>query len=538
MRICGRALRRVHTDPNIFLIDDFLTEAEIQHLDGLVTPARFAKSYTDADDGKKVVDDYRTSTFVHLGKSCDAHIRQIESRAATIVGMAPDYVEPLQVVQYSEGQKFETHHDMGTLGPDNTVEQVIPPRRLITFFIYLNSLPDDAGGHTEFPMLNLKVRPVRGQALLFCNVRRNGEPDERVIHRACPVEGRHVKVGMNLWIVDQSMAGLACVPARTSAWGGKRGGAKKTKDAPNKEAAQKGSAQGQDKANGSKPLGLLARLAASDAKGDASRAPRQHSPRAHGAPPPATDSTGGEERAGRGMRGGAFDTSGKREGAAGAGESQAESSTRKPKRRRDASLYFEETSPRQAGYLSETDEVQGVAGGGKRLKKSNSGGGGKSGCNGSGTSGSDAGGGSKDAGSAGRKRMLPRGADQEKLAAGRCEAGRQQHLSLRQGLRNSMATSRGGRRLTPCNLNLVPGLGAGRGRGRGRRGQRGRGAKAVGARGRQTIEAADGQAGGLGCAPVTLTRKKRKRLFTKVVCVCVFVLACVCVCVCARAHVC
>ena len=99
IRIVGRTLQRVHTNPNIFLIDGFLTGAEIEHLDGLVTPARFAKSYTDADDGKKVVDDYRTSTFVHLGKSCDAHIRQIESRAATMVGMAPDYVEPLQVVQ-------------------------------------------------------------------------------------------------------------------------------------------------------------------------------------------------------------------------------------------------------------------------------------------------------------------------------------------------------------------------------------------------------------------------------------------------------
>ena len=73
---------------------------------------------------------------------------------------------------------------MGTLGEDNKVEQVFPPRRLVTFFIYLNSLPSGAGGHTEFPLLNLKVQPVRGQALLFCNVRQSGEPDERVIHRS------------------------------------------------------------------------------------------------------------------------------------------------------------------------------------------------------------------------------------------------------------------------------------------------------------------------------------------------------------------
>lgn len=103
LRIGGRTLRRVHADPNIFLIDGFLTELEIEHLDSLVTPASFVKSYTDAEDGKKVVDDYRTSTFVHLGKSCDTYIRNIESRAANMIGMPADMVEPLQVVKYSEG---------------------------------------------------------------------------------------------------------------------------------------------------------------------------------------------------------------------------------------------------------------------------------------------------------------------------------------------------------------------------------------------------------------------------------------------------
>jgi hypothetical protein len=55
LRIGGRTLRRVHADPNIFLIDGFLTEFEMQHLDCLISPATFAKSYTDAEDGTKVV---------------------------------------------------------------------------------------------------------------------------------------------------------------------------------------------------------------------------------------------------------------------------------------------------------------------------------------------------------------------------------------------------------------------------------------------------------------------------------------------------
>jgi hypothetical protein len=96
-RIGGRTLRRVHKDPNVFLIEGFLTETDIHHLDGLLTPARFSQSYTDTEDGKKIIDDYRTSTFVHLNKSGDSHIRNIEGRAANMIGMPPDMVEPLQV---------------------------------------------------------------------------------------------------------------------------------------------------------------------------------------------------------------------------------------------------------------------------------------------------------------------------------------------------------------------------------------------------------------------------------------------------------
>ena len=40
-----------------------------------------------------------------------------------MIGMPPDMVEPLQVVKYSQGQKFETHHDMGTLGEENQIEK-------------------------------------------------------------------------------------------------------------------------------------------------------------------------------------------------------------------------------------------------------------------------------------------------------------------------------------------------------------------------------------------------------------------------------
>ena len=45
------------------------------------------------------------------------------------------------------------------LGDDDNVE-LVNPRRLVTYFIYLNTLPEGQGC-TEFPRLNIAVTPKR-----------------------------------------------------------------------------------------------------------------------------------------------------------------------------------------------------------------------------------------------------------------------------------------------------------------------------------------------------------------------------------------
>ena len=106
-------------------------------------------------------------------------------------------------MSYLQGQEFKVHHDSGTYNVnDNSVDGVLP-RRYVTFFIYLNTLPEGQG-HTEFPALNLSVRPQKGSALIFCNVLPNGLPDPRLIHRACPLTDNLMKIGMNIWLGDQN----------------------------------------------------------------------------------------------------------------------------------------------------------------------------------------------------------------------------------------------------------------------------------------------------------------------------------------------
>ena len=127
------------------------------------------------------------------------------------------------MVWYTEGQKFDVHHDMGTLSHDGLSVDVVEPRRLVTLFVYLNDVPEANGGRTEFPYLPdasrggggaFGVQPKRGSAVVFSNVAEDGRADPRTAHRACPVTGggqggKVEKFGMNVWISDRSMQALA-----------------------------------------------------------------------------------------------------------------------------------------------------------------------------------------------------------------------------------------------------------------------------------------------------------------------------------------
>lgn len=213
LSVNGRHLVRLSCSPNVYAIKNFLTSSEIEHI-RTITKTRFKASYTDDPSTKKrILSSERTSTFTFLRKFQDQIVRKIESRAAEIAGLSPANVEPLQIVSYRKGQHFDVHHDLGPYDESTgEVEFVRRPTRLVTLFVYMNTLPPDAGGHTEFPSIGLTCRPVEGTAILWGNVRQDSErrgcwvPDERTIHRGCPVsKGR--KLGMNVWITDTNLIG-------------------------------------------------------------------------------------------------------------------------------------------------------------------------------------------------------------------------------------------------------------------------------------------------------------------------------------------
>ena len=75
-----------------------------------------------------------------------------------------------------------------------------------TIFVYLTTAPCYQG-YTEFPELNINVKPVAGMALLFPNILENGEADPRTVHLAHSVPEGSCKLGLNLWVSDEKQVG-------------------------------------------------------------------------------------------------------------------------------------------------------------------------------------------------------------------------------------------------------------------------------------------------------------------------------------------
>ena len=169
-----RNARLLHRNPNIYVIDDFLSAKQLEYLDLQVHLNTITKRFvaSEVDDGIGVNEAQRTSTFIHFPKGGDSYVREIEQQAAQLVGLKVENVEPLQVVSYTGDQSFGVHHDSGTLveadGEQDTQVKLTAPYRLVTFFVYLTDMPH-GGGETVFPRLigptggPLAIRPVRGR---------------------------------------------------------------------------------------------------------------------------------------------------------------------------------------------------------------------------------------------------------------------------------------------------------------------------------------------------------------------------------------
>ena len=114
----------------------------------------------------------------------DPVVKRITERASYLTGYPYANIEPLQLVKYTAGQRYEPHFDYGEAC--DFEENLRNGHRHVTMLVYLNDVPDEWGGHTTFPKLDLKLSPVANAAITFNDCLPNGEEDPRTLHGGTP----------------------------------------------------------------------------------------------------------------------------------------------------------------------------------------------------------------------------------------------------------------------------------------------------------------------------------------------------------------
>ena len=185
-------------DPPIFLIENFLNASEVDLVREL-SEQKFVPSGGVGSTSAEYTLSFRTShsAFLDRPQEFGSPVEAIELRGQGVCG-AP-YIESLQVVRYSETQcvfpssrshtnmlafnlccslsilirRYDGHYDWFTQSPGSCEAIGVDGQRTSTFFVYLDTLPSEAEGETQFFKLDgLKVRPRRGAAY--------------VVHQRCP----------------------------------------------------------------------------------------------------------------------------------------------------------------------------------------------------------------------------------------------------------------------------------------------------------------------------------------------------------------
>ncbi|KAF8703698.1 hypothetical protein HU200_031780 [Digitaria exilis] len=195
--------RQISWKPRVFLYQHFLSDDEANHLISLARAELKRSAVADNMSGKSTLSEVRTSSGTFLRKGQDPIVAGIEDKIAAWTFLPKENGEDIQVLRYKHGEKYEPHYDYFT----DKVNTVRGGHRYATVLLYLTDVAE--GGETVFPLAEFSnlsgfgihnfgilhnahatsapVKPRKGDALLFFNLKPDGATDSVSLHGGCPV---------------------------------------------------------------------------------------------------------------------------------------------------------------------------------------------------------------------------------------------------------------------------------------------------------------------------------------------------------------
>ena len=166
-----------------YIQSDFLSKAECDQVIERIKKNLRASLITSSNEPDKY---FRTSKTCDLGIHSDDFIREIDHKISDYLGIDPAYSEVIQGQYYQIGNEFKLHTDY--FQPNSDEYEKFAARqgqRTWTFMIYLNGVEE--GGHTDFPKLDLSVKPKLGSAVIWNSLDEKGGVNKNTLHWAKPI---------------------------------------------------------------------------------------------------------------------------------------------------------------------------------------------------------------------------------------------------------------------------------------------------------------------------------------------------------------
>jgi len=179
----------------------------MMHCDALIALANDQKLWVESSeliskhlDGEMYVSSRVSSTAVLAWHDSNPSVKAVRAWAAHTLEVPEQFIEPLQLVRYTDDQHMGAHMDWHD---ERNPDLWIFGQRMATMLVYLSTMPEGSGGETSFGRLGVTVQPQKGTAIAWPNVDETGKPERRSIHSARHVQGDKVKYAMNIWVHGQ-----------------------------------------------------------------------------------------------------------------------------------------------------------------------------------------------------------------------------------------------------------------------------------------------------------------------------------------------
>lgn len=184
----GIVIEKLCEQPRVFLLHNFISDDEATHLMSAALPKLEKALVVEPGHVEQTTTLSRTNSAAWLKRRSDPVVLTVENRIAWLTATRVEQGEDLQVLHYDVGEQFTAHHDY--------FDPMFYPKslssngghRMATMLIYLQSAL--AGGQTSFPRAavnGLNVTASAGDAILFFDVLRDGQPDVMSQHAGLPV---------------------------------------------------------------------------------------------------------------------------------------------------------------------------------------------------------------------------------------------------------------------------------------------------------------------------------------------------------------